>query len=365
MPPFQDLYIKDLQEDEDLFDEQPQILDVTPSKITYRSRRVCEKNSDPEDHSESSSSEKTVIENFHTEKVPLTIDQLLIQPNASQCEIELASMLAKAPSLILKIKEATKNQFPDTFEVLWTDDQRRSTFVHYLLYFLKNNPEPLQKLMESILEDELLVTALKLFKDLSTSNRQEDFDNFLENVEAFSPPNITSTQNAFQDEPIEPCESDDVVIVQQPKDIVLPTANVNDDFPRIKIEPISQRSPLKISNATLPDSDVLILSQHNSIILIESENEEEDSIIKMIRDDANDVGRDQYQMQLNQPSQQTVESEPLESPASSTSEHVEPPIILPEGTTLGRHDDPVLKETYDLRIYQLRQEDRAAGRKKY
>jgi hypothetical protein len=180
MPPFHDLYIyPDDEEEEEVFNAEitPQPADITPTKITYRQRKLCAKNSDheteqnPATSSGSSSNEPTIVENLNIPKIAMNEEEFNQLPDPSNSEMKLIVMLAKSPNFLLTSREAIKNQFTNVFDVLWTDDRKRLTFVHYVVHFLRKSPAPFRKLIESCVGEEMRGNALNLFDELVAYNQ--------------------------------------------------------------------------------------------------------------------------------------------------------------------------------------------------
>lgn len=182
MPPFHELYIK---EERETFDAEltPQPADITPTKVTYRQRQLCAKNSVTEivpnipTSSGSSSTEPTVIENenveqtvekedFQMPQIEMIIEDLLQNPEPTMSEMQLVVMLARSPNTLLIVRESIKSQFRNIFDAMWSEERKRPTLVHYVLYFVKKNPQPFRVLLEKTLSEDLKANALKLFDDI-------------------------------------------------------------------------------------------------------------------------------------------------------------------------------------------------------
>lgn len=194
MPPFHDLYIVEDEDDddEDTFNAEitPQPADIrapeTPSKITYRRRQVCAKNSDNHEvvnnvatSSGSSSNEPTVIENENAKmpNIEMNAEDFQQTPDPSNSEMQLVVILARSPNVLLTAREGIKDQFPNEFAALWNEDSKRITFVHYVLHFLRKKSQPFRGLIEKSLADETKDDALKLFDELVAYNQGEFYFN--------------------------------------------------------------------------------------------------------------------------------------------------------------------------------------------
>jgi hypothetical protein len=148
MPPFHDLYIIPDEEEEK----------VLNAKIAMEQT--------PSTSSGNSSNEPTIVENLDIPKIAMKQEEFNQLPDPSFSEMELITMLASSPCFLLISREAIKNQFMSVFDDLWTDDRKKLTFVHYVVHFVRKNPAPFKKLIESCVGEEMRGNSIKLFDEL-------------------------------------------------------------------------------------------------------------------------------------------------------------------------------------------------------
>lgn len=188
MPPFHDLYIyqefikKHQQENlnPEITSQPHDIVSKpnTPSKLAYRQRQVCEKNPDPQENfatssGSSSNSRATVIDRF-IHKMAMTVQDFFRVPDASIAEMDLITILAASPTLLKPVGDIISTQFPDDFEIIWSVENKRISFLNTLLYLLRKSPETLEKIINSTLTDELKTDALKKLNDLTVPCNQDN-----------------------------------------------------------------------------------------------------------------------------------------------------------------------------------------------